>query len=291
MDITVHVGVHRTGSASLHHWLEWQRDALSARGVALWLPGPRQAAALAEADGPEADRGAPARVVASIGRLERAGVSRLVVSSPALSGSGRACLIKPRLFPDFSANMTALSQTMGPKVTRLCMAIRSYEGFWGSLLTSSVMGGGGLPDNATLDRIVTQPRRWRTIVDEAAAAFPQADIVVWPFERLVARPDRQIDLLTGRTMKGPGQPGTTPWFGRSPDRDELRHRLRERGGDWQAIPMGDGRWMPFDISQIATMRDQYSADLAWLRAGAGGLATLDEGFATASATDQVPVAI
>lgn len=294
MDICVHVGMHRTGSASLHHWLDWQREALAARGVTLCLPPqqgltltPPPRAAAAAPDHP----GAAGRVVAALARLERGGTGHMILSSPDLAGAPEDCLATPRLYPDFAARMAALAQTLGPEVSRVGLSIRSYDGFWSSLLTAAVQRGTALPARSLLDRMVTQPRRWRTLIDEAAAAFPQAQVVVWPFERLAGRPDRQLDLLTGRRMGGPGQPGTSPWLNRSPGRDQLRHDLREGGRDWQAIPMGDGRWMPFDLSQITTLRDQYSADLAWLRAGAEGRATLDEGIGAPEATGQVPVAI
>ncbi len=143
------------------------------------------------------------------------------------------------------------------------------------MLADAVSRGHRVPDAALLHSLVAQPRRWRDIVRELAATLPGAEILVWPFERFAAQPDRQLAILTAGQSAGRVLSGCREWQNPSPRLNRLRDILDGRG-EPATLPAGCDRWMPFDDIQRATLRAQYQADLAWLRDGAGGLAQLIE---------------
>jgi hypothetical protein len=156
------------------------------------------------------------------------------------------------------------------------LSIRSQDHYWSSSLTFGLAQGHRVPDRAFLDTIVEQPRRWRDVVVALACTAPEADIVVLPFERHAGRPEAQLAELLGQPAPA-GLVGLRQWRNLGARCDKLRRILTLRGEAALAdtMPAGDGRWMPFDEEQQAELRAQYRADLAWLAAGADGLARLD----------------
>ena len=112
-----------------------------------------------------------------------------------------------------------------------------------------------------LTDIATQPFRWRHIIQDIAAAFPRAEVVVFPFETMVRLPEAQVSVMVGRSLTGRAE-GGNEWLNPTPI------------GTEQQESADDSRWSPFTEDQRAMMRRDYAEDISWLKAGADGLASL-----------------
>ncbi|MFT5006989.1 MAG: hypothetical protein ACI8YI_002620, partial [Paracoccaceae bacterium] len=152
----------------------------------------------------------------------------------------------------------------GAGCTRIGLAIRPYEDFWASSMAYAIKAGHPVVDQDGLDRLVTQPRNWRRVVCDVAAAFPKAEVTVWEFGRLIGRPQAQYRLLAGKRGR---LRNSKSHHNASPKRDALREilMLREDQTAVRSVPAGDGAYMPFGTHHLAAFQAQYADDLTWLR--------------------------
>ena len=149
------------------------------------------------------------------------------------------------------------------KRLRICLSLRGYETFWASSIAFAIKQGHGVPGRGELDRFVTQPRRWRVLIEEIAALFPKSEIVVWPFERFVGQPECQLDfLMKGRAPKD--LPHKRHWHNAAPTCTDLVEVLQDRGAEIPQHLHGEGRWQPFAPEHIEALQAQYASDLSWL---------------------------
>lgn len=285
MDTILHIGAHRTGTTTLQQFLMRNRTELRQSGVAVWTPDQTRYGLFAglihrpHSITPQEERRG-ARSCGLIGielaRLQQSQCRQLIVSEENMIGSVRNNLQLSRLYPDLDQRLLRFHRGFGGAIRRIGISVRSYETFWASSLSYGLGQGHPLPSGDVLDRLVTQPYRWRDVITQVATVFPGVEIVVWPFERFAGRPEAQLSLLTGGVQMNVPLTGAREWINPSPRRDKLRMILRLRGEArlCDRVPEGDGRWMPFDADQQDTLRAQYRADLAWLRAGANGLARM-----------------
>jgi hypothetical protein len=162
-------------------------------------------------------------------------------------------------------------------VREVTLQVRSLDHWWASVAAYLVPRGEALPDAPGIEALVNGPRSWRHVVTDLACACPGTRIRVTPFECFSDRPDQLLRVMTGC----PSLPVAHPshyWANRRPDLASLRSALSQRGEDVPALPRRapPERWSPFDDTQVARLRETYADDLAWLRAGADGLAILTE---------------
>lgn len=292
MDISLHLGCHRSGTTTLQRLLEANRAALAAGGTAVWTPKQIRAglfSGIEAAPGAQTDerarqaRRAVGRIRTLQQQLERDGAERLIVSEENIAGTMRANLRRGALYPDFAARLAAYrpafagdsaGNSAGAGLT-IALGIRSYEMYWASALTYCLGRNLPIPEAGAIAALARQPRRWRHMIEEIAAVFSEARIVVWPFERWGAQPERQLAQLNGGFLPAVPLARKRERANASLHLPELRRRLDEAGGTRPLLPRhGDGRWMPFDEVQAAAMRAAYRQDLHWLRAGADGRACL-----------------
>jgi len=128
-----------------------------------------------------------------------------------------------------------------------------------------------MPRPGLCRKLVAQPRRWRHVVAELSRALPDARIGVWTHERMSQYPNRLVTRLTGRALNLRGarehlNPAQSP--------EVLRNYVADIGLNPDLIRCDADGFMPFTPDQRAELRAHYAEDLAWLSAGAGGLATL-----------------
>ncbi|RYH10667.1 hypothetical protein [Tropicimonas sp. IMCC6043] len=288
MHVTLHLGAHRTAATTLQRFLALNAKSLAAEGVAIWIPS-------------ETRRGLFSGLVRrpdsvtlqlerlgrhSVGRLrmrqhglERAGATRLLVSEQNLIGTAEDCLRSERLYPFAFERLDRIVPAFHERCDRILFGIRAYDRFWSSLLSQAVMNGHPVPEIAALDRLVTQPRRWRRVIEEISAAFPRADLIICPYERFAGRVERQLAAMVGFALT-PGfaarMAGVRNWEARGSSPDGICEVSADRG-HLEPIPISSSeRWLPFDRNQRAALIAQYAEDLAWLRAGANGHARLME---------------
>ncbi len=288
MDIVLHIGAHRCGTTTLQHFLLRNRMALRGAGVEIWTPDRIRSGLFGGLMHPPEEvtaqtnlraRRSQGIIAIETARLRRDGFSTLLVSEENMIGGIRGNLGQGQIYPQLRDRLARLRPAFPAPVRRIGLAVRSYDTYWASALAYGIGQGLRLPTVAELDRLVTQRRRWRDVVGDVVAAFPEAEIIVWPFERLAGQPDTQLHLLSGGAQAALRLSGTRDWVNASPRRDKLRRLLHMRGDDEGArrIAPGDDRLMPFDPAQQGALRAQYQADLAWLRAGADGLARFHDG--------------
>ncbi len=280
MDVILHVGAHRTATTTLQRMMGASNHATAAAGVAYW--GPKRTRGglfngLGDLTVPRQRQRALARIRFHAAQLAKDGHRALLISDENMLGTLRRNTTDLRLYPGAADLLTPLGGALADHRLTVAMGIRSYDSYWASVLAFRLGRGGPLPTPGMVDRLIAQPHRWRHITASVAAAVPQARVVVWTHERMGARPDRLVRELTGADMT---LSGADAWTNTMPSIGRLRETVEDFGGDPALIREVSGRFMPFDHDQRATLRAQYSEDLTWLRAGAGGLATLIDDPAT-----------
>jgi len=280
LDIILHLGAHRTASTSFQSYLSKRSNALDKRGIAVWAPERTRSGLFSGLVCRPEDRShvhvmrgvhSSGLIRSEASRLENAGTKQLLVSEENMIGAVRDNLRQKSLYPSVAARLERFRAGFGDKCTRIGLAIRDYEGYWSSSLAFAVARGHRFPSRCDLNMLALQPRRWRDVIGDVARTFPNAEIVVWPFEKFAARADVPFSALTGQQAPRISD----HWCNKSPNLLRLRQVLSEamRPVD---LPHGIGRWNPFNAAQSQLMHAAYEADLEWCRAGAGGLATYIE---------------
>lgn len=282
MEITLHLGAHRTASSSLQCALERARPKLRRRGVGVWGPSKLRKGMLAGVYGD------PGRLTVQRARLlARArgrvavlsqeaglrGIEHIVISDENLLGALRENIGLARLYP--TARLRGLRASAGlGDVDTVTLAIRDYDRFWASSMAFLATRGFALPDAEALRGLSHVRRRWRDVICDVAEAFPKARLVVWSYEALGAQPTLLASWMTRVALRQPD-----PHMNAALSGNALRMRLRADGLDVSAMAADPGPFMPFDLHQRRDMHAVYCADIAWLRAGADGMADyLDQDF-------------
>jgi hypothetical protein len=284
LKVILHIGAHRTGTTTLQRILRENQHNLSQMGILHWGPERTRSGLFAglvkhperldEADHRRA-AAASALIRDEIARLRDGGAQALIVSEENMIGSMRDNLDTGRLYPGLRPRLDRFRAAFAADCTRVVLALRSYDGYWASALAYAIPLGQPVPDAARRAALAEQPRSWRRVLTDAAAAFPRAEIVTWDFDRLIGHPAAQLAALLGAPVALPAEAGRV-WQNASAPGAALRRRLAGRGDAAGAslIPDAPGRWQPFAPAQVAAMRMRYAEDLEWLRAGAAGLARL-----------------
>lgn len=288
MDVILHLGSHRTGTTTFQSYLGRNEDRLKRSGIVSWRPKRLRNGMMGGLLG-RPDQVTPfglKRAQRSSGlirmetdRMARLGMDHLIVSEENMIGAMRNNLREERLYPNLAARLDRFRAAFADSCTRIALTVRSYDEYWASSLSYAVAAGHSVPMRGQLDRLVTQPRRWRHLVTELADAFPAAQIVVWPFEAAAGQPEKQLRVMTGTRAALPLK-AARDWRNKGRSDADLRALVEERGeGDALHMFTGeDRRWMPFDSAQQSALRSQYASDLAWLKHGADGCATFVQTF-------------
>ena len=271
MDIILHIGAHRCATTSFQHYMRQNADGLARCGIGFWgprrtrnglfsglTPGPRLAT------GRDLQQRAAGRIQLGCARSAATGVQTLVVSDENMLGSVRENLRLAALYCGVGERVARFAHAFGGRVSDVVLNIRSLEFFWASSLGYGLTRGMGVSRQQLLDRLTHGPRSWRDVIADVACAAPDARFWVLPFETFARQPDVQLAVMTGQDTP---QTHAQEWLNATPKLPELHAFAKD-------LPKGEGRWQPFDATQIAIMRETYSDDLLWLAAGADGLATL-----------------
>lgn len=277
LDVILHVGAHRTGTTSFQRAMHQNRQALLKNGTAFWGPGITRSGRFSGLlRGPGGSAAELARqidrnrglITIELQRLASRGVRRLVVSEENVLGSMAGNLKSQMLYAHAAERAQRFHRVFGKSCVRIGIGIRPYAEYWASSLAFAIAKGHALPDAALLDRLVTQPRSWRRLIEEVARAFPAAEIVVWEFGQMAGRVHWQYRALAGPRGH---LPPSNARHNASPDCRALRAVLQARGGH-EAGGLGDvdGRYQPFGDAHRDTLAEIYTGDLDWLRRYAPG---------------------
>lgn len=289
MDVILHLGAHATASTSFQHYMRSSLPRLASQGVGLWTPSDEVDAAGPNTSGLTPDQQliqARDRVVANLDHAQAQGVQKLVISDANVIGTPQQLLREGRLYSGIGERMARYTEVFGGRLTRIILSIRSQHHFWSSIASQAVAEGHCLPTVQELAQVASHQRGWRDVITDLACAVSGTDIQIHPFEVFGSLPEHALSAMTG--VQNPPTKNAREWLNRSPGRSELRAILTKRGEDPDLVPVGDGRWQPFDRDQTRMLREAYADDLFWLRAGASGLAKFIEVTGPAKAGKHPP---
>lgn len=276
MDVILHIGAHRCATTTFQGYLRRNAARLARDGTGFWGPGRTRNglfSGLSDAPpaGPVRDplrraRRARGRIRLNLRRSADAGLERLVVSDENMLGAMGANRRAGGLYPAAGERIARFAEAFGIMPLRLALTIRAPEIWWPSALGYGLSRGAPLPGSAELEAIAAARRGWREVITDLACAAPNAQILVLPFEVFAGRPDAQLAALIDRAAPNLH---SRDWRNPTPRLEELRQLRPDLD-----LPDGSGRWQPFTPVQTAQLRRLYEADMAWLTAGADGLARL-----------------
>lgn len=281
MEIRLHLGAHRTANTSFQYYLSENTKILSRRGLVIW--GPQQTrdgllTGIMPVEGRQTPseqlQRAKSRIAVNLAEAEARGIRSVLVTDENMIGAARRNLRDEKLYAAIGERMARFYEAFDGRVTSVSLAIRSQDAYWASALAFAVARGHRLPSMRILRHLSRSRRTWRDVITDLACALPDVAVNVLPFETFGGLPEARLSAITG--LKDTPQHYAREWLNRSPDLDALRKIINDRGGDSSLLPMGSGRWTPFDTDQASALREAYADDLFWLRAGADGLATLTE---------------
>lgn len=274
MDVVLHIGAHRTATSALQHHMSFNRADLVERGVVYWGPkitrGGLFRGAIGGVENVKAwqERRFVKRCALRAEAIRQTGATHLVISDENMIGSLRGALEFTRLYGDAGRRISAYAHGFRDHRITIALCIRDYADWWTSATAFRLLRGGPLPRTNMRECLVTQPRRWRHVVEELARVLPDARIVVWSFEGSAHAPDRVVTELVNVPSKRAGAPPQNV----RPSAAELLDLMDACGIDPNMFHWPDGQFMPFAEHETEALRAQYQEDLAWLRAGAGGFA-------------------
>lgn len=276
MKVILHTGAHRCATTSFQEYMRHNAQALEKQGIGFWgpyrtrnglfhgiQPGP------APVSGRNLVQRAQGRLKIQMADSSGKGTRQLLVSEENMIGSVRQNLRLGDLYGGVGERMARFSQAFGGAVTDVALSIRSLDSYWTSALAYAVARGHKLPSAATLERLAQSPRSWRDVITDIAAAMPDVNLHVLPFETFGTRPEAALQALTG--IDAPRTHARVR-LNASLCLQDLRASLPSRVA--AGLPDGAGRWRPFDDAQAAYLREAYADDIMWLAGGADGLASL-----------------
>lgn len=272
LNVVLHVGAHRTGTTSLQGMLAAQKPTLEAAGIQTWCPDETRTGLFGglfrhpsrlTRESLRRARQSAGRAQMRLALAEIDGFRHLIVSEENMIGCIMDNLSTERLYAQAGDRLARFVPCVAGRKVTIALSIRSYDSYWASALTYGLLRGRPVPSVEDLDRLVTQPRRWRHVAQELMRAFPQARVVVWPFETFVGQPEAQLSAMLGGWVRDRLRI-ERPWRNASPGCGDLRRRFERDGRDPTQIK-GEGRWNPFDAGHLVALRAQYREDLRWFR--------------------------
>ncbi|GAB5448272.1 hypothetical protein [Gymnodinialimonas sp.] len=286
MDVVLHIGAHRTASTSLQHHLSLNRAEMADAGVVYWGPkiarGGLFRGAIGGVEGVMAwqERRFAGRCAMRAEAVRQTGATHLIISDENMIGSLRGALEHTSLYADAGRRIAAYAHGFDRHRLTIALCVRDYADWWTSAMAFSLLRGGPLPRTDLREHLVTQPRRWRHIIEEIARVLPDARLVVWDYEASALLPHLLLEELTGHATPASDAPARNP----RPTAAMLHEVMVDCDIDPSQFNWPGGRFMPFTAHETEALDAQYQEDLAWLRAGAGGFAdTIDATLAKTEA--------
>ncbi len=288
MELVLHIGAHRTATTAFQKFLEHNAAALAAEKVTALGSSVTRAGLLTglmchpRTSNAEKDRRAHRAcglLHLMLAEKQRGGFEQVILSEPNLLGGIAENVKAGYLYPSARGRLMRARSGFTPNLKRIVLSIRSYETWWASQLAVSVAIGHALPDEGTLDRLVTQPRRWRMLIKDIQDVFPRTEILVLPYERIGAQPERTLALISGVCIPSVEHQARDQ-HAMAPTVQYLRKIVNDRGETPKSsnlFNVGSGHWRPFPTGHSEALKEAYADDLAWLRDQDGtGITFIDD---------------
>ena len=275
VELILHMGAHRTATTTFQKFLKHnaavlEEENISAIGADVTRAG-LLTGLMCHPDTATAEKDRRAHRAAGLVRLMLAEKTRhqfgqVILSEPDLMGNISENITTGRLYPTAAARFTRMHKAFDSHLSRIVLCIRSYDSWWVSQFAAGIMQGHAMPDLAQMDRLVTQPRRWRMLVEDLNAAFPGAEILVLPYESFGADVARSLGVMTGVVTDGLS-PLQQKRHAIAPSTRCLKEIVTDRGerpADNSLEDLG-ASWNPLPADHTAALQDAYREDLTWLR--------------------------
>lgn len=293
MQISFHVGAHRTGSTSFQTYMRKSKHQLGALGVGFWGPV-RLRRGFIDGIIPKPSMLRPAehfkraqgRIKLGLARSAARGISHVIVSEENMIGTMRHNFASSSLYPSAGERVARFVEAFGP-IASISLSIRSLDSYWTSALTYSILKGFPVAGAQKIERLGTQLRNWQDVIADIAEAAPDVPIYVSPFERSVGQPDAVLSKMIGKPTPRPQE---TIWRNARPSISRLK-TLPLSDTECSALDAASvaDRWYPLAPDICDALRERYQDDIFWLRAGADGLATYHEGHSITQGGLQPPL--
>lgn len=189
------------------------------------------------------------RIFDDLSRCEQRGISQLIISQENFVGTMSGNFRLKALYPKARERAQFLAEALGARVVKIILNIRALDAYWSSAGAYLQKRGHAPVSPAVWNQIVRNGRRWQDVISDIAGAFPDASLLVFPFEDFAGRPDDQLHLTTGCVAP------------------------RDHRDTWKNAVRGS-RKHSFTASHSLKLWGDYADDLTWLASGADGLARL-----------------
>ncbi len=279
-DLVLHLGAHRTGSTGVERTLHANAERLKQEGIVVWSPEFLRGM----------DTFKPVRCNTVFDAQEKAafaaqiaatGAGTLVLSEENILGSMGTNIEKGQFYRNATSRLRTCAAFLPTQPKRIGIGIRDYASYWFSVYSFSLGRRPMPPFEALKPGLFTIQRSWRNVIADTRAAFPQAEIIVWPMHILRGHLRQVASLLvdmSARELK-PLRRKINASIGT--DRVPLAHALREAEPelefdellarlDAMEQPEKDS-YQPFTKSELRVLDAQYRQELEEFRAGAYGV--------------------
>ncbi|MGI9367284.1 MAG: hypothetical protein ACR2O2_00480 [Ruegeria sp.] len=227
--------------------MRYNADVLERCGMGFW--GPQRTRGGEIGDVLYSKPSGQVRLQQSLDKCRHNGIRHLLISDENMLGSVIGNLRHETLYPEVSLRAQTLGHAFAGQVTQIVLNIRALSTYWVS--TAAYLGHHkGKSISADRWEVISQGKRnWRGVIVDLASAFPNVRLSILPFEDFANDPSAQFQPITGASASA------------------LPPETRKNETRFQPATV------PSPI-QAARLWDAYAQDLAWLDAGADGLAEL-----------------
>lgn len=247
MDLILHFGAHRCATSSFQEYMSINSVALKRQGIGYW--GPERT----RENGLNSLRNLTTevcnRIFHDLDVFERNGISQLVISEENFVGTMSTNFRFKALYPNAKERAQFLADAFNGRVTKIALNIRALDTYWSSAEAYRHKRGHARVSPAGWTQIVQNRRRWQDVIIDITSAFPDALMLVLPFEDFAGNPDDQLHQITGCTAP------------------------RDHSDKWRNAVRGN-RKHSFTTTHSIKLWSDYADDLDWLVSGADGLARL-----------------
>ncbi|WP_375282176.1 hypothetical protein [Pseudooctadecabacter sp.] len=252
MDLTVHIGAHRTGSTLVAQAITQSVADYPDCGVAVWHPrhlramGGWQAVPRSLKPGGAPTSKTAARILDGLkaqldgdAQAEAArGVRHLVISEENLMGTMRTNMGHGVFYPDVARRLRAYDMVLPKTPTRVALGVRDYGSVWSSAFHYIPQAGKEPPSrDGARAALLGSDRGWTDIIAEVYSVWPDVEIYVWQQEDLedhaaficaglLEVPEDKITLPDARVNRLEASQGRRPLFD-AKERALLTQRYRD----------------------------------------------------------------
>ena len=249
MDLTLHIGAHRTGSTLIDTALTATVAAHPGCGVAVWgprrlrdMPGFQATTRLLDAHTDPVSKDAAivldalaSQFAAEVVRVRTDGARALILSEENFIGSMGNNFRTGTFYGDVARRLAAFDSVLPMSPRRVALGVRDYGSVWTSAVHYLPQVGKEAPDLASARAVLMNDKRgWPDLVAAIKSVWPDSGIVMWRQEDLaghaaaicadlLALPRDQIVLPEGRVNARTARTPRPEVFSAA-DRKHLTHR-------------------------------------------------------------------